>query len=305
MAEKRNRWLIGTVLMLALAAFLALSLLPILGGAGNRRTASTSSTPTADPASAQAELESRAKGYELVLQREPDNQAALRGLVESRIQLGDLKGIVDPLTKLADLNPDQPDYKVLLGQTKQQLGDLEGAAQSYRQVLDKQPGNMNALQGLVALLVQQDRPQAAVGLLQDTLKDAEKLGTTDPAVAVDVTSVKLLLAQVYVEEKKVDQALKLYDETIEESGQDFRPVLAKALVLQEQGRQDEAKPLFDQALAIAPAQYKDQIEQMADKGATSPTANPASPASPASPVPAEPQKPTETAPPSEGTSQGQ
>lgn len=296
MAVKRNRWLIGTVLMLALAAFLALSLLPILGGAGNRRTAnSTSSTPTADAASAKTELESRAKGYELVLQREPENQAALRGVVESRIQLGDLQGIVDPLTKLADLNPDQPDYKVLLGQTKQQLGDLEGAAQSYRQVLDKQPGNMNALQGLVALLVQQKRPQAAVGLLQDTLKDAEKLSTTGDA-AVDVISVKLLLAQVYVEDKKVDQALKLYDETIQEAGQDFRPVLAKALVLQEQGRKDEAKPLFDQALAIAPAQYKDQIQQMAGKGASSPTENPSAP----------PQAPAETAPKApEGTPQGQ
>ncbi|HEY9763653.1 MAG TPA: tetratricopeptide repeat protein [Trichocoleus sp.] len=305
MAAKRNRWLIGTVLMLALAAFLALSLLPILGGTGNRRTAnSTSSTPTADPASAQAELESRAKGYALVLQREPENQAALRGLVESRIQLGDLQGIVDPLTKLADLNPDQPDYKVLLGQTKQQLGDLEGAAQSYRQVLDKQPGNMNALQGLVALLVQQNRPQAAVGLLQDTLEDAEKLGTTGDTAAVDVTSVKLLLAQVYVEEKKVDQALKLYDETIQESGQDFRPVLAKALVLQEQGREDEAKPLFDQASAIAPAQYKDQIEQMAGKGAATQPGNSSSPSSTEGPANA--GEPAITAPePSEGSSQGQ
>lgn len=286
MAAKRNRWLIGTVLFLALAAFLALSLLPILGNTGNRRTNAPSSTPTGDATSAQAEVASRAKGYELVLEREPENQTALKGLVEARIQLGDLQGVVEPLTKLAELNPDLPDYRVLLGQTKQQLGDLEGAAQAYRQVLDKQPGNMNALQGLVALLVQQNRSQAAVGLLQDTLKDAEKLSTTG-GNTVDVTSVKLLLAEVYVEDEKVDQALKLYDEAIQESGQDFRPVLAKALVLQKQGRQDEAKPLFEQALAMAPAQYKDQIQQMAAGNEPPPTV-PAQPQPEATPAPATP-----------------
>lgn len=280
----KNRWFIGGVLIFSLVALLAVSLLPLFSATGNRRTGS-SSTPTDDTASAQTELQSRAKGYELVLEREPDNQTALRGLVEARIQLGDLEGLQAPLTKLAELNPGEPDYRVLLGQTKQQLGDLEGAAQAYRQVLDNQPGNMNALQGLVALLVQQDRSQAAVGLLQDTLKSAEKLSTTG-GNTVDTVSVKLLLAEVYVEDKKIEQALKLYDEAIAQAGQDFRPVLAKALVLRDQGRADEAKPLFAQAQAMAPAQYKDQIEQMAASTAISPA--PAAPEIAPETVPAAP-----------------
>jgi tetratricopeptide (TPR) repeat protein len=285
MAAQKNRWLIGIVLIFSLVALLAVSLLPILGSTGNRRTETAGSVPTdADTTSAQADLESRARGYELVLQREPDNQTALRGLVEARIQLGDLPGLVEPLTRLADLNPEVPDYRVLLGQTKQQLGDLEGAAQSYRQVLDNQPGNMNALQGLVALLVQQNRSQAAVGLLQDTLRSAERLD----AAGVDTTAVKLLLAEVYLEDQKTDQALSLYDEAIQEAGpSDFRPLLAKALVLQDQGRSEEAQPLFDQALAAAPAQYKDQIQQMANPVTPAPEA----PVDP-DPVTPEPSLPT-------------
>lgn len=268
MAAKRNRWLVGTVLTLALAAFLSLSLLPILGGNGTRR-ASTNANPDqpADPASIQAELEAQARGYELVLEREPENQTALEGLVDTRIQMGDIEGVVAPLQTLVELNPEIPDYAVLLAQTKQQIGDLDGAAQVYREVLDQRPGDMNALQGLVSLLVQQNRPQAAIGLLQDTLNTANQLAETPNSI--DTISVKLLLAQVYVEDDQTDQAISLYDETITAAPEDFRPVLAKALVLQESGQAEAAKTLFAQATAMAPSQFKDQIEQMAAQSTTS------------------------------------
>nr|WP_228038498.1 tetratricopeptide repeat protein [Nodosilinea sp. LEGE 06152] len=259
---------------LALAAFLSLSLLPILGSNDNRRASSTpDASPAADPAAMQAELEAQARGYELVLEREPDNQTALQGLVDARIQLGDINGVVGPLEKLVELNPGVPDYAVLLAQTKQQLGDLEGAAQTYRQVLDQQPGNMNALQGLTVLLVQQQRPQAAIGLLQDTLKTADQLQSDGTATDIDTTSVKLLLAQVHVEANNPDQAIALYDETIAAAPEDFRPVLAKALVLQEQGDTDTAQALFTQATALAPAQFKDQIELMSAQGQAAPGAS--------------------------------
>jgi tetratricopeptide (TPR) repeat protein len=272
-AIKRNRWLVGTVLTLALAAFLSLSLLPILGSNSRRTDGNANPDQPADPAAMQAELEAQARGYELVLEREPENQTALEGLVDTRIQMGDIEGVVDPLQKLVDLNPEVTDYAVLLAQTKQQIGDLEGAAQTYRDVLDQRPGDMNALQGLVALLVQQNRPQAAIGLLQETLTAAEQLGAGGTPSGIDTISVKLLLAQVYVEADQTEQALSIYDETIATAPEDFRPVLAKALVLQEAGQNDEAKTLFAQATAMAPAQFKDQIEQMASPslGGAAPT----------------------------------
>ncbi|MFE4106025.1 tetratricopeptide repeat protein [Almyronema epifaneia] len=293
MAIKRNRWLIVSVLVVAVAAFLALSLLPIFSATTGRRQAASSTAQSADALAAQREeLETRAKGYELVLQREPDNQTALRGLVEARIQLQDVEGVIEPLEKLAELNPDIPDYQVLLGQTKQRVGDLEGAAQAYRAVLSSAPGNMNALQGLVALLIQQERPQAAVGLLQDTLKTAEQANQVQ-ANSIDTTSVQLLLGQVYAEEDRLDEAIAIYDEAIKQNSQDFRPLLAKALVLQEQGKNDEAKPLFANALALAPDQFKDQIQQLS-QGQT-PTPEGVSPPAAADSEPEAEATPTEEA----------
>jgi tetratricopeptide (TPR) repeat protein len=266
-AAKRNRWLIGSVLFLAVGALLALSFIPFLGGLGSRNATpggAGSSPATVDP---RAELEGRANGYKLVLEREPDNQTALKGLVEARIALGDVQGVVEPLERLAKLNPDITEYSILLAQTKTKLNNFEGAAQVYRSVLTSHPGDMKALEGLVALLINQQRPQAAIGLLQDTLKSANQANEIDPG-SIDVISVKLLLGQVYGEQKRYPDAIATYDQAIKDaqtlnaSQPDFRPTLAKALVLREMGKESEAKPLFESALALAPLQYKDAISQL-------------------------------------------
>lgn len=281
MSEKRNRrWLAVVVVAIVSVAFAGVSVILPFSNAfqSGQPGDSPSPSPTGSP-SPQGDLAAQARGYELVLQREPDNQTALRGLVDVKIKQGDIKGIVAPLEKLAALNPDQPDYTVLLAQAKQRTGDREGAAQAYRNILSTHPGDLNALKGLTDLLLQQDRPEAAVGLLQDTIKTADEANKTKPGT-VDVASVQLLLGEVYAVQKRYDEALTVYDRAISSNAQDFRPVLGKAIVLQTQGKAEEAKPLFASAAALAPAQYKDQINQLASAPSPSPASAPAASPSP-------------------------
>ena len=248
---------------IASLAFLSLLFMPFLTAfQTSNRTATANASPSASPVAQQQELEAQAKGYELVLQREPENQTALRGLLETRIRQGNVQGAIEPLEKLAKLNPDQADYTVLLAQAKQRVGDAEGAAQSYRDILKTQPGNVNALQGFVDLMLEQKRPEAAIGLLQDTLRGAETANKVTPG-SIDVTSLQLLLGRVYAEQGRSDEAIAIYDEAIKTDSQDFRPVLGKAIVLRTAGRTTEAEPLFTAAATLAPAQYKDQINQLA------------------------------------------
>jgi cytochrome c-type biogenesis protein CcmH/NrfG len=63
-------------------------------------------------------LVAKERGYETVLQREPENQTALEGLANVRLEMNNKAGAIEPLEKLVKLKPDRADYKQLLGQAK-------------------------------------------------------------------------------------------------------------------------------------------------------------------------------------------
>ncbi len=292
-SQPRNRWIVKVVLVIAVLAFVGVSVVPIIGAFNNTPPSNqnTSNTRGSSPSSDQkSQLEDQVRGYELVLQREPENQTALKGLLQARLTLlsqkakgevkpSDIQAVIEPLEKLAKLNPEQSEYAVLLAQAKQQIGDKEGAAQAYRSILATKPGDLNALRGMVALLLSQQRPEAAIGLLQDTLSNSAQANKIQPG-SIDAIAVRVLLGTVHASQKNYPQATSVYDQAIQKDPKDFRPVLAKAMLLKEQGKVAEAKPLFDTALALAPAQYKDEINKTAASPSPAPAVPPALPDTP-------------------------
>ncbi|MGB6299627.1 MAG: tetratricopeptide repeat protein [Rivularia sp. (in: cyanobacteria)] len=285
MSQGRNRWFVKIVLIIAVLALVGVSMAPMIAAFNDSQQSGNTQEGTGNSAEDQkTKLELTAKGYEQVLEREPENKIALQGLLEARLGLfslgqGDIKGIITPLEKLSKLNPEETRYAVLLAQAKQQAGDKEGAVQAYRTVLETKPGDLPALQGMVALLLEQKRPEAAIGLLQESLDKAEKANKIEPN-SVDTIAVQVLLGSVYAKEKRYAQALSTYDKLIKNNPKDFRPFLAKAMVLKDQGKTEEAQPLFEKANSLAPARYKDEINRQ--RAAATPTPTPEVSPSPAS-----------------------
>lgn len=268
MSKKRSGWLSRIVLALGLIAFLGFSIVPLLGGVLEARqpspTPTAANNPAANGGTPEDDLRAQERGYQLVLEREPDNQTALRGLIDVRRQLNDIEGAIEPLERLAELNPNEPRYTVLLAQTKQYLGDREGAAETYRNLLNRDPGNITALQGLVELLLEEDRPETAIAAIEDTLQLAPN-ANQEEAGSIDVVSTQLLLGQVYAEQGRNDAALNVFENLIQENPQDFRPLVGKALLLESQNKLDEAKATLATAIDLAPPQQKDRIQIVLDR----------------------------------------
>ena len=125
--SERKKRIIRIVTLISAVAF--------LGSAGFGFIRMLTNPARSTQVSTQAEdltqqLQAQARGYEMVLQREPKNQTALQGLVEIRLQMNDFERIVEPLETLVRLNPEQEQYKNLLATIRQQVEEGDDKATS-------------------------------------------------------------------------------------------------------------------------------------------------------------------------------
>ncbi|MDJ0507963.1 MAG: tetratricopeptide repeat protein [Crocosphaera sp.] len=259
-SKTKHRSWIYAALVLMLLALLSFSILPILSSIVQASQSDQTSVVTPES----TRLENEALGYQLVLEREPDNENALLGLLETQLRQGDLEAAIAPLKRLAQLNPQQPDYGILLAQSQQQLKNYEAALKTYQEIVAANPGEMRALKGMVDLLMQQNRSQDAINLVQNTLNQAIKEQSNESASqsVFNLTSLQLLLGEIYSEQKRYEDALIIYDQAIKGDKNDFRPILAKAILVREQGKEKEAQTLFKEAILKAPVQYKEQLKDI-------------------------------------------
>jgi tetratricopeptide (TPR) repeat protein len=288
--KKSQRWGIIVILGFFSLMFLGISMFPLIGAIMNQRkeaTAISTSNPSAGKDSAET-LQKDEEGYQTVLKRDPNNSSVLQGLVETRLRLIQQgvrkpKDVIEPLEKLAKLNPSDLRYSIALAQAQEQSGNSAAAAAAYRTVLDQQPANTESLQGYITILLKQNQSAAAFDVLQKSIATAKQINQQQPNSA-DLQAIELMLGDVYLAQKKSAEAIALYDRLHKENPTDFRPVAAKGLALRNQGNNTEALALFKSAQALAPDRFKDKIQQLIAVTQNSVTA----PASPISPLPQSP-----------------
>lgn len=107
-----------------------------LGSLFTNNSETQETTANEEVESIDEELAKQAEGFEKVLAREPENEFALRGLVETRIQMKDAPGAIAPLEKALEANPE----------------------------------NQFALQGLVQIYLQTNVPQKAIEPLEKLIE---------------------------------------------------------------------------------------------------------------------------------------
>ncbi|BBD64123.1 hypothetical protein NIES4072_22150 [Nostoc commune NIES-4072] len=107
---KRRQKLVTIISMVSFLSSIVFSAVPLI-----RQATEPSKTVVPSP---DFSLEQKARSFEMVLKREPENVVALEGLVNVRLGLKDIQGAIQGLERLVKLRPDRPSYKVLLEQLK-------------------------------------------------------------------------------------------------------------------------------------------------------------------------------------------
>lgn len=109
-------------IILSIVSFLGSTAFGVVGLFHSAMDQPKEDAKTAAVKSKDSQLQAQERGYEQVLQREPENQVALQGLVQVRLQMNNLQAAVEPMEKLVKLNPDRAEYKALLAGIKERAG---------------------------------------------------------------------------------------------------------------------------------------------------------------------------------------
>jgi hypothetical protein len=80
--------------------------------------------------SAEDSLKESAKGYEIVLEKEPNNRFALEELVKTYLQLNDLQSSLKPMEKLVEIEPGNQTYQATLEAIKKGLEEQKNSQSS-------------------------------------------------------------------------------------------------------------------------------------------------------------------------------
>jgi tetratricopeptide (TPR) repeat protein len=262
-----KQWMVNIVLILATLSLLGASMLPLVGQIFSSSNQANTPAPTAEkPENENVRIQMQ--GYEEILKTEPDNQFALQQLSNLHLrlaELGDVKslaGVIQPLNRLAELNPKENGYRLQLGRVKAYLKDKEGAIAEYRKILTTAPGNIDALKSLVSIELAEKRPEAAIGVLDQAIAGADNANKIQPN-SVDKPAITLLKADLFLSQKRFDDARSIYEAIAKANVKDFRPVLGKGLLARAEGNEEIAKGFFETAAKLAPPEYRDEVNKLA------------------------------------------
>lgn len=258
--QSRNSWFVKVVLGVASLAFIGIGLLPMLGGMFRSNSAQNADNYAVVEANQQEQLQTLADGYAEVVEREPENLVALQGLMQARLQLGQLQEAIAPMAKLSELDPDNLQLAVLVGRARLEAGETDAAIAHLTSLQDQHPENANIAALLGQAYTSNERHADAIAVY-------ESLVERDP----DDDDSALLLAEALTRGDRRQDALELYDRLIAENPEDFQPLVGKAIALASNSEaiaddvKAEAEALFDRAETVAPPSARAQIDQIAQQ----------------------------------------
>ena len=178
---------------------------------------------------------------------------ALLELITARLQQGDHQAAYDHLQTLRRQHPQRWRLSLLAAELLRSSGELVAAEQQVRSLLAVDPDNLSLLRLYCRILLERDeggRAEAVADAAWQRVQPPETLETPDTRSTVDAVPYGLLLADVRRSRGKVDAADQLLEQMIDRSQRkrtDPRPLIAQAMLRQDNGDLEAAQQLLAEA----------------------------------------------------------
>lgn len=212
----------------------------------------------AGPSPKQQALERQVASLQQRLDGGDASAAEQQRLLELLIALNRKPEAITLLERLADQHPERPGLRLVLAELRRDQNDRPGAEREVRQLLNQDPNNLEALQLQALLQVETGRGLLAISQLQAALDRASK-----PQQQPRALDIGLLLANVLQRQGQGSQAEAVLVRLSSAFPKDQRPILAKALLLQERGDHQGAQAALALARSLTPGVEDHRLDAIA------------------------------------------
>lgn len=185
------------------------------------------------------------------LVEQPLTDAQLQRLLELQVALNRRDEAILLLEPLADREPDRWALRLMLAELRRTTGDRSGAERELRQILNRWPGHVEALQLMALLRVEQGSPARAEAEVRGAYQAA-----TRPALQPQALDLGLLLGELQQKRRNDAGAQATYLELARLFPADQRPLLALAVLLHGKGNLEAAQEALAQARLRTPDQER-------------------------------------------------
>jgi len=177
-----------------------------------------------------------------ILKHFPDNYEALGAKYELFLAKKDVRGAQETLARLKTAYPDRPVGYYQLGLIYLNERKYEAALREFEQALSKRKGDYQIMAAIVNTYVAEKKPEQAISRLNDEL-------AKEPASR---SAAYELLAEVYIRQKKYDDAEKALHKAIEANPKWNIPYRNLANIYRSRGDYANATQIFQQGLGALP-----------------------------------------------------
>jgi len=192
-------------------------------------------------------LTKEAARLRLRLDRGEAAEADQQRLLELLVGLDRKAEAIALLEPMADREPDRWSLRLMLAELRRDQNDRSGAERELRQILSRQPTQVEALQLMALLKLEQGRSSEAEARVKTAFTAA-----TRPELKPDALGLGLLLAELQQKRGQPAQAEATYQQLVVGFPLDQRPLLALALLRHEQGNSKGAMDALSKARLRSP-----------------------------------------------------
>lgn len=177
----------------------------------------------------------------------------LRNLLENHVKNRELTDALRIINKLIELEPNENEWRFLKSHLYVHNGKLELAKLCFRDVISKDPYFVEAYRGLV-VAASEDDSMEEMKEIEEKVEEGIELCKEENKES-ELRDLKLLLAQIWVIEGKYSEALKFYEELVDEVPEDFRPYFCQGMIYTALKKNGEAEKYFEKYRELVPQDH--------------------------------------------------